>query len=153
MAIKSYVSPKIDVSNPFIVEQLLVKDCMRRKVVSLRVNQGFREAVALMIRNGVPSAPVLYPDGKVAGILSEGDILKRVSQNKYHNMPVNKMLVAELMTPNVLTVRADEKLYDLVDLFLNTRKRSFPVVEDGVFVGLISQKEVLKALFDMRFKY
>jgi CBS domain-containing protein len=43
-------------------------------------------------------------------------------------------------------VSPNDSIFDVADKFLTTKKRNFPVIQDGKVIGLISQKNVLKAV-------
>jgi CBS domain-containing membrane protein len=59
--------------------------------------------------------------------------------------------VGEIMTTHVTTVRRDEPIAELVPLMSNTGLHHIPVVDDdGVFVGIVSQSDVLAALYENR---
>lgn len=73
--------------------------------------------------------------GKVAGILSERDILTRIVAAQ---MDPDRTLVAEVMTRDVVTCTPDYSLTELRELIRERRIRHIPVVEGERLVGLVS---------------
>ncbi|ENN95959.1 hypothetical protein J422_04935 [Methanocaldococcus villosus KIN24-T80] len=51
--------------------------------------------------------------------------------------------VKEYMTKNVITVKKDDKVKDVIELFKKTKHKSFPVVENGKLVGIVSLVDIV----------
>ena len=58
--------------------------------------------------------------------------------------------VAKKMITNVDTIDKDMNIFDVATKFINSKRRRFPVVENGRLIGQISQKDVLKAALNIR---
>jgi CBS domain-containing protein len=58
--------------------QIRVRDLMSRQVVSVEVDASAGEAIAIMLAHGISGLPVVDSRGKLAGIVSESDFLRRV---------------------------------------------------------------------------
>lgn len=54
------------------------------------------------------------------------------------------MNAADIMTPDVITVRPETPLDELVDLMLRNRISGLPVVDDGIIVGIVSEGDLLR---------
>jgi CBS domain-containing protein len=54
------------------------------------------------------------------------------------------------MVKNVETIDADMNIFDAANKFLESKRRRFPIVENGKLVGQISQKDILKAALAMQ---
>ena len=128
-----------------MLHSMSVKDYMSANVVTFSPNTGILDAIHLMMKHGIAGGPVLDKLGNLVGFLSEKDCLKVALTASYYEEPGGK--VSEFMTPKVETVDANASLIDVIELFVNTNIRRFPVVEDGNrVVGQISRSDALRAL-------
>lgn len=126
--------------------QFQVQDFMAKKLVTFKPDQTMSEVVETLMKHRISGAPVVNDAGKLVGVVSEGDCLKEVVKGKYHNLPIFSSRVDERMAKNVETVTPDANIFEVAKLFLEKRFRRFPVVKDGVLVGQISQKDVMRAM-------
>ncbi|MEQ8697307.1 MAG: CBS domain-containing protein, partial [Bauldia litoralis] len=123
--------------------QMLVSDILRRKgrdVVCAPPTQSVTEAARLMATKGIGSVLVLS-DGSIAGILSERDIVRGLSEL---GTACLAKPVAELMTRTVVTCSPQERIDRVMELMTDGRFRHVPVVEHGRLVGLVSIGDVVK---------
>lgn len=128
-----------------MLHSMSVKDYMSANVITFSPNMGILEAIHQMIKHGIAGGPVVDNLGNLVGFLSEKDCLKVALTASYHEEPGGK--VKEFMTPSVETVDASSSLIDLIERFVNTNIRRFPVVEDdNRVVGQISRSDALRAL-------
>ena len=58
---------------------------------------------------------------------------------------LTKVKVADIMTPNPLTVSADWRVKDVIDLMLKHKHLGYPVVKDGKLVGIVTLKDLMNA--------
>ena len=83
---------------------------------------------------------------ELVGIISEGDCMKQISESRYYNLPIDKNnTVGKAMIKEVETIDGNMNIFDAANKFLDSKRRRFPIVENGKLVGQISQKDVLKA--------
>ncbi|HLS20004.1 MAG TPA: CBS domain-containing protein [Paracoccaceae bacterium] len=89
-------------------------------------------------------ALVVSPDGrKVAGIISERDIVRRLGQE---GAGVLEKPVSEVMTAKVETCRLEDTTYAIVERMTHGRFRHLPVLDGGEnMIGLLSIGDVVKA--------
>lgn len=128
-----------------MLHSMSVKDYMSANVITFSPNTGILEAIHQMIKHGIAGGPVVDNLGNLVGFLSEKDCLKVALTASYHEEPGGK--VKEFMTPSVETVDASASLIDVIERFVNTNFRRFPVVEDdNRVVGQISRSDALRAL-------
>ncbi len=80
-------------------------------------------------------------DGHIAGILSERDIVRALSQ---HGPAALSLPVGQVMTREVTTCTEDETLGDVMERMTTGKFRHMPVVSKGKLVGLISIGDVVK---------
>jgi CBS domain-containing protein len=139
-------------------------DVMTRNVVSVGRDTAVREAIRLMLDSQVSGLPVVDEDGRVVGILTEGDLLRRSETGtERHHRPWLQVLmgpgrmadeyvrtharkVGEIMTHEVACVNEDTPLAEVVDLMERRRIKRLPVLQGDVLVGIISRADLIRAL-------
>ncbi|HET8808880.1 MAG TPA: CBS domain-containing protein [Flavobacteriaceae bacterium] len=144
MGIKSYQGKRAE-EIPSQGENITVEDYMTRDMITFRKEQSVLEVMETLIKHRVSGGPVVNENMELIGIISEGDCIKQISESRYYNMPMENISVEKYMVSNVETIPPEMNLFDAANKFLTIRKRRFPVCKDGKLVGLISQKDVLKA--------
>lgn len=87
---------------------------------------------------------------ELIGIISEGDCIKQISESRYYNMPIQDKSIKNFITLNVETIDGNMNIFDAANKFLESKRRRFPIVENGKLVGQISQKDVLKAAMALK---
>ncbi|PIV93371.1 MAG: inosine-5-monophosphate dehydrogenase, partial [Flavobacteriaceae bacterium CG17_big_fil_post_rev_8_21_14_2_50_33_15] len=73
-----------------------------------------------------------------------------ISESRYHNMPMNNHTVENYMVKDVETIDGNMNIFDAANKFLESKRRRFPIVENGKLVGQISQKDILKAALALK---
>ncbi|MCH2490003.1 MAG: CBS domain-containing protein [Flavobacteriales bacterium] len=131
-------------------EDITVSDYMSRNLITFRPDQSVLEAITLLIKHKISGAPVVNENYELVGIISEGDCMKQISDSRYYNQPMEDVKVESQMAKNVETIDGNMNVFDASNKFLESKHRRFPIVEDGKLVGLISQKDVLKAALKLK---
>ena len=122
-----------------------VSDYMTKKLITFKSDQSVLEVMNLLIKNKSSGGPVVNENNELMGIISEGDCMKQISESRYYNMPMEDMIVEKYMVKEVETIDGNMNVFDAANKFVNSKRRRFPIVENGKLVGQISQKDVLKA--------
>ncbi|MFC4633550.1 CBS domain-containing protein [Dokdonia ponticola] len=122
-----------------------VSDYMTKKLITFKSDQSVLEVMNLLIKNKISGGPVVNENNELMGIISEGDCMKQISESRYYNMPMEDMIVEKYMVKEVETIDGNMNVFDAANKFVNSKRRRFPIVENGKLVGQISQKDVLKA--------
>ena len=148
MAIKSFQGRR---SKPQEEEvPLRVRDYMTRKLITFSPDQSVEDVIEKLIRHKISGGPVVNEKNELVGVISEGDCIRHISESRYHNLPSENRKVEQHMAKEVETIDGDMNIFDAANKFLNDRRRRFPIVEDGVLVGQISQKDILKATLKLK---
>jgi len=137
---------------------------MTRDVASVTAGSPLGVAIRLMLARHVTGLPVLAADGGLAGILTEGDLLRRAelgtdtrrSAWMQFVMGPNRLardyvgahsrVVGDIMTTPVHTVDAAAPLAEVAALMENKHVKRVPVLSDQRMVGIISRADLLRAL-------
>jgi CBS domain-containing protein len=132
-------------------ENILVSDYMTTKLITFKPQQSVEEVIETLIKHKISGGPVVNEKNELIGIISEGDCIKHVSESKYYNMPLNSQHTVEKnMISNVETIDKSMNIFDAANKFISSKRRRFPIVENGKLIGQISQKDVLKAALNIK---
>ncbi len=118
-----------------------VNDVMTHAVVSLDLDAPVHDIVQAMRRWGFGSLPVLSAEGRVAGVVSEADLLvKAEGTDESHTVTA-----AQLMTVPPVTATKDTSIAGAARLMARGHFKRLPVVDDdGRLVGVVSRGDLLK---------
>jgi CBS domain-containing protein len=117
-----------------------------RTIVSILPTETLENAARLLTEKRVGAAVVLDRRGKLAGILSERDIVRAIADRGNAALA---MLVQDMMTKEVRTCLPSEPVKDLMKMMTLRRHRHVPVVDGaGDLVGVVSIGDAVKARLD-----
>lgn len=149
MAFKSFQGSRKQ-QNTTETVNLKVRDYMTTNLITFRPDQSVQEVVVALIKHKISGGPVVNSNQELVGIISEGDCLKQLSESRYYNMPLDHDNVEKRMATNVETIDANLDVFDAANKFLKSKRRRFPIVENGKLIGQISQKDILKAALSLK---
>lgn len=147
MGIKSFKGKQVVPEQ--LSENITVRDYMSTNIYAFKAGQSVLEVMDALVKYKISGGPVVDDDHQLIGIISEGDCIKQISESRYYNQPMHNMLVEDYMVTNVQTIAPTMNLFDLANKFLTLKKRRFPVCENNKLIGLISQKDILKAALNL----
>lgn len=127
-----------------------VSDYMTRDLITFRPNQPVMEVIETLVKYKISGGPVVDENNQLLGVISEGDCIKQLNESRYYNMPIDDARVEKFMAKDVETIDGNLNIFDAANKFLQTKRRRFPIIEDGKLVGQISQKDVMKAALKMK---
>jgi CBS-domain-containing membrane protein len=140
------------------------QDIMTREVATARPETSVREIAGLMMEKNLSGVPVVTDDGVIVGIVSEGDLLHRaeVGTERKHKWwfrffadsdaaareyaKAHGLSARDVMSRYVISVGDDADLRDVADILDSHRIRRVPVLHDGRLVGIISRRDLVRAL-------
>lgn len=123
---------------------------MTRDLITFTADQTIESVMQSLIKNRISGGPVINDKKELIGIISEGDCIKQISESRYYNMPIQDKSIKNFITLNVETIDGNMNIFDAANKFLESKRRRFPIVENGKLVGQISQKDVLKAAMALK---
>lgn len=150
MGIKSFQGARKQQLNTTETALFKVSDYMTRDLIVFKPEQSVDEVINTLIRYKISGGPVVNDNNELIGIISEGDCLKQISESRYYNMPMEQDNVEKRMIKNVETIDGNMNVFDAANKFLESKRRRFPIVENGKLVGQISQKDILKAALQLK---
>ena len=143
---------------------MIASDIMTRNVVSVAPDATIADAVEVMLDRGISGLLVVDAAGMLAGIVTEGDLLRRDELGTQRHRPwwlrliaspgrqaadftrAHGRKVADVMTRDVLSVAANAPLSDIVALMEEHRVKRVPVLDGDRVVGVVSRADLLRAL-------
>ena len=132
-------------------EQILVSDYMTKKLITFKPSDSLDHVINLLIKNKISGGPVVNDKNELIGIISEGDCMKHISDSKYYNMPMDSdNTVEKNIASEFETIDKNMNIFDAATKFISSKRRRFPIVENGKLIGQISQKDILKAALKMK---
>jgi len=141
-----------------------VLDVMQRNPITATAETTIEDAVRRMVEHRISGLPVIDATGTVVGILSEGDLLRRVELGTEARMPgwlrwlagqgraageyarSRALTVGEVMTVPVISVTPETDLAEVAALMESRRIKRLPVLEDGHLVGMLTRHDLVRAL-------
>ncbi len=149
---------------------MYVKDIMTKEVVTVVEDDTVEKCANILSRYDLSGLPVLDKEGKLKGIVTEGDLIRRASRidgpayleilggiiyfetAKDFLADVQKSMgnfVKDIMTKNVITINPDVDVEEAATIMVKKKIKRLPVLnEDGYLIGIISRKDIMKHLFD-----
>jgi len=139
-------------------------DVMVSPVITVGPDATVQEVADILLRNRISAVPVLSQQGKILGIVSEGDLLRRVESGTQRHrswwlellttkftlrdeyVKSHSRKVTDIMTSDVLTVSPDTALGDIASVLEKNGIKRVPVVTDGKLVGIVSRANLLQAI-------
>ena len=122
------------------------------------------EAARLMLDHRISGLPVVEGEGKVVGVVTEGDLLRRAETGTERHrsrwlelllgpgrlahdyVDAHARKVGEVMTTEVVTVSPEDPVEQVVGLMEKHHVRRLPVVAHGRLVGIVSRADLVRAL-------
>ena len=120
---------------------MLVRDLMSIPAVTIRSNEDYKSALALMQARSLHHLPVVDLEGGLSGMAAERDLL--IAAAHYLQSPVE---VGDVMHRGVVAVTPETTAARAASLMVGQRIGSLPVVDGaGQVIGIVTETDILKA--------
>ena len=116
---------------------------MTTDLITVRPDVSIDDAIELLLNQHISGLPVMDEDGRLAGVITEFALLAVAYDKRVKNHTVSQH-----MTREVITVDVNDPISRIADLCIVHRVRRVPVMKDGRLIGLISRRDVLRALIE-----
>jgi len=132
---------------PKSIINLHVSELMENTPFTLSPELSIHEGLLRLTNAQERGAPVVDKQNRLLGFVSQQDLLRCLWSEEY-NKHINSH-VADLMQTQVMTVAANDKIADLVELMVVDRNKLFPVTDSGMFTGsrFMSYEERLRLAY------
>jgi CBS domain-containing protein len=144
------------------------KDIMTTGVITVTPETTIDAIAGLLLDRRISAVPVVDPDGTLVGIVSEGDLIRRVEtgteprpswwlellrtteDRALDYVRSHGRRAAEIMSTSLITVTEETELREIARLLEDNRIKRVPVVRDGRLVGIVSRADLLRGLITAR---
>jgi CBS domain-containing protein len=140
-----------------------VRDMMTRPVRSVRPETPLKEVARLLIEHRISGLPVVDDDGRVVGVISEGDLLvKEQGADAIRRRPLARVFgesaetrgllakaeartAGDAMTTPAITIDASRPIGVAAAMMVERKVNRLPVTEDDRLVGIVTRADVVRA--------
>jgi len=140
------------------------RDVMTSHAISVGPDLPVQAVANTLVKNGISAVPVVGNDGKLLGIISEGDLIRRVETGTERRrswwlemISSGRSLAAEfakthglkaedIMTTFVITADQDMPLHEIAELMERHGVKRVPIVENEQVIGIVSRANLVQAL-------
>jgi len=117
---------------------MLVRDVMKKEVITAGPEITLREASKVMAKHGIGSI-VIIKDDKIVGLINERNVLVAVAQGKDADL----VTVEEIMIKKVATIEPGEKIEDAVNVMIENQIKKLPVIDGDKLIGIITASDII----------
>ena len=121
-----------------------VQSLTKRKCLTVLAITSLEEVVRVLARNSIGALVVVSKNGKIEGIVSERDIVRRLSWS----VTINDLTASDVMTKDVISVTTNVTSSDLMQVMTENKCRHLPIVSGSRLVGMVSIGDVVKRLLE-----
>jgi len=143
------------------------RDVMVSPVVTVKPSSSVRDVAKILLERRISAVPVV-DDGKLVGIVSEGDLLHRSEADTQRRrswwiralagdevlaadyVKAHARKVADVMTRHVISANPDTPLHEIAALLEKNSIKRVPIVKDGQIVGIVSRANLIQAVASSR---
>lgn len=140
------------------------RDVMTTNVVTVAPDTPVTDIARLLLEKRISGVPVVDADGRLVGVVSEGDLVRRLEEDEGGGrswwlgllatpeeraaayVRAHGRRASDVMTRHVVTVAPDTPLAAVARLLEEKHIKRVPVVENGRLVGIVSRADLLRAL-------
>jgi len=140
------------------------RDLMTVDVIAVNPDTPVGEIAKLLVTNRISAVPVIDKERRVLGIVTEGDLMRRVEGHTERKSGWLASLFSDpermakdyakshgrkagdVMTPHVVSVHEDDGAAEIADLLERHGIKRVTVVREGKLVGIVSRADLLRAL-------
>jgi CBS domain-containing protein len=163
--VKDWRGDSIENSNDHSgAHEMKAADVMVTNVITVGPDAQVQDVARILLANRISAVPVVDSAGKLLGIISEGDLLRRPETGTerrrswwLESLTATETLAAEfvrshsrrvtdVMTRKVVSAKPDTPLGEIAALLEKNRIKRVPIVDGGKVVGIVSRANIVQAL-------
>jgi CBS domain-containing protein len=139
-------------------------DVMGVNVVTVKPDWSVQQAATVMLEKGISGLPVVDQDGRLVGIVSEGDLMRRADCGTGHRhswwlrmlmgrdglareyVREHARKIEDVMTREVITANQSTSLGEIADALERYKIKRIPIVEGDKLIGVVSRANIVQAV-------
>ncbi len=133
-----------------------ITDIMKTDVVTVKKDTPIYEAMERLVEHNFTGLPVVDDNMALVGIVTEKDMLRLIVDldilKLESELDESSACVAKYMTEDVVTFSPEDSLLEICDCLLERDFRRIPIVSDGKLVGILSRKDIIDYMLELRRK-
>ncbi|MDY6826867.1 MAG: CBS domain-containing protein [Bacillota bacterium] len=146
-----------------------IREIMTEDVITVTTSDSVEQCARLLQENNISGLPVLDEAGRVVGIITEGDLIRRASRVKapgylevlggliYLGSPKKfvdelqramSLEAGQLMSKKVISIKPDQSVENAATLLVEHNISRLPVIdEEGILRGIVSRRDIMNCLY------
>lgn len=147
---------------------MLVKEIMTKNVITVKPEARIRELAEILVGNNISGVPVVDDAGRICGIVSEGDLMRKeiapqmpdelcilgavifyrgLQEYREAFRKFAAMTAEQLMTEKVITVKEEDEVSQVGKIMLEKHIKRVPVLDDsGKIAGIVSRSDIVRMM-------
>ena len=143
-------------------------DVMVSPVITVKPSSSAKEVAEIFLERRISAVPVVDDQGKLVGIVSEGDLMHRAEAGTERRrswwlraltaeetlaveyVKAHARKVVDVMTRDVITATADTPLHEIAALLEKNSIKRVPIVKNGQLIGIVSRANLVQAVASAR---
>ncbi len=145
-----------------------VSEIMKKEVIAVKKGTPYREVAEILIKNKISGAPVVNDKGEILGVVSEKDLFRAVypDYKDFYESPeahldferleeeakkAGDKKVEEFMSTRLIIADPETPVLKIGALMVATGIHRVPVVKDKKVIGMVSRRDIYRAILKERF--
>ena len=117
---------------------MIAREIMTSKVYTVSPEASVQEVAQLLTRAHISGVPVVDKDGKILGVITESDIIRKATGEGLH--------VADIMNPETVVVDEETWIDQIARLLTEHHIKRVPVMHEGKLVGIVCRSDIVQAV-------
>lgn len=127
-------------------EAIVAREMMTQNLVTLSPEHEVFQAVEILLKKRISGAPVVESNGNFLGIFSESSCMRVIINAAYEGLPDAGLMPFVDCDPPTISPNTD--LLTICQTFLDQATRRLPVIENGMLMGMVSRRDVMRRVSD-----
>jgi CBS domain-containing protein len=129
------------------MEIFKAKAIMTTDVAYVKKQTPIYEAIGILVERNITGLPVVNEDMTLAGIISEKDVLRLL-----YEVEDKPGKVEDFMTKGIVSFNQEDSVIDIAECLIKNPFRRVTITSEGKLAGIISRKDIIKFILQLRHK-